>query len=271
MTPLVVSTRTARYLDLMLIDSHCHLNYPGLVEDQAGVLARARAAGVTGMLGISTKKHEWADVIAIAEREPDVWATVGIHPHEADAHVDVDSAALVAAAAHPRVIGIGETGLDYYYDHSDREQQRRSFASHIAAARETGLPLIVHTRDAEQDTLAILREAMGKGAYSGVIHCFTASQAFADAALELGFYISLSGIVTFKSARDLQESARRVPADRLLVETDAPYLTPQAVRKEKNQPAFVTCTARLIAEVRGVSYAELEAQLERNAAELYGW
>ena len=254
----------------MLIDSHCHLNYPGLVEDQAGVLARARAAGVTGMLGIATKKHEWADVIGVAERELDVWATVGIHPHEADAHVEVDTAALLAVAGHPRVVGIGETGLDYYYDHSDRAQQQRSFRSHIAASRETGLPLIVHTRDAEADTAAILREEMGKGAFPGVIHCFTASRAFAETALDLGLYISLSGIVTFKSAKDLQETALSIPADRLLVETDSPFLAPVPMRGRPCEPAFVSHTARFVADLRGVSAEELMEATSRNFFTLFG-
>ncbi len=254
----------------MLIDSHCHLNYPGLVEDQVGVLARARAAGVTGMLGISTKQHEWHDVIAIAEREPDVWATVGIHPHEADAHADINTAKLVEAAAHPKVIGIGETGLDYYYDHSDRAQQQRSFRSHIAASRVTGLPLIVHTRDAEADTTAILREEMGKGAFPGVIHCFTASREFAETALDLGFYISLSGIVTFKNARDLQETAKVVPDDRLLIETDAPFLAPVPMRGKTCEPAFVTHTARFVAELRGVSPEELTRTTADNFFNLFG-
>lgn len=254
----------------MLIDSHCHLNYPGLIEDQAAVLARARAAGVTGMLGISTKKREWHDVVAIAEREPDVWATVGIHPHEADGHVEVDTAALVDAASHPRVIGIGETGLDYYYDHSDRAQQQRSFRSHIAAARETGLPLIVHTRDAEADTAAIMREEMGKGAYPAVIHCFTASRDFAGIALELGFYISLSGIVTFKSAKDLQETARIIPEDRLLIETDAPFLAPVPVRGRTCEPAFVSHTARFVAELRGIGDEELRELTTANFFNLFG-
>lgn len=253
----------------MLIDSHCHLNYPGLVEDQAGVIARARAAGVTGMLGISTKKREWADVIAVAERHPDVWATVGIHPHEADGHIEVDTAALVGAAAHPRVVGIGETGLDYYYDHSDRDQQQRSFRSHIAAARDTGLPLIVHTRDAEADSAAILREEMGKGAFPAVIHCFTASRSFAEIALELGFYISLSGIVTFKNARELQETAAIIPADRLLVETDAPFLAPVPVRGRPCEPAFVSHTARFVAGLRGVSADELMESTTRNFFTLF--
>jgi TatD DNase family protein len=181
----------------MFVDSHCHLNYPGLVEDQGAVLERARAAGVATMLNISTREREWADIVATATREPDVWASVGIHPHEADAHPDMDTDKLVQAAAHPRVVGIGETGLDYHYDHSDRERQRANFRIHIAAARITGLPLIVHTRDAEADTAAILAEEMGKGAYTGVIHCFTASADFARKALDLGLYISISGIVTF--------------------------------------------------------------------------
>lgn len=253
----------------MLIDSHCHLNYPGLVEDQAGVIARARAAGVTGMLGISTKKHEWADVVAVAERHSDVWATVGIHPHEADAHVEVDTAALVAAAAHPRVIGIGETGLDYYYDHSDRAQQQRSFRSHIAASRDTGLPLIVHTRDAEADSAAILRDEMGKGAFPAVIHCFTASRAFAETALELGFYISLSGIVTFKNAKDLQETAAIIPPDRLLVETDSPFLAPVPMRGRPCEPAYVSHTARFVATLRGVSADELMESTTRNFFSLF--
>ncbi|HEY0085367.1 MAG TPA: TatD family hydrolase, partial [Allosphingosinicella sp.] len=210
----------------MFTDSHCHLNYKGLIEDQAGVLARARAAGVSAMLNISTRASEWDSVIGVAEREADVWASVGIHPHEADTHPDVETATLVEQARHPRVVGIGESGLDFYYDHSDRDRQRESFRAHIAAARETGLPIIVHTRDAEADTHAILAEEMGKGAYSGVIHCFTASADFAAEALALGFYISLSGIVTFKNAKDLQATAKAIPADRLLIETDSPFLAP---------------------------------------------
>jgi TatD DNase family protein len=201
---------------MMFADSHCHLNYKGVYEQQGDVLARARSRGVGAMLNISTRESEWDAVIATAEREPDVWASIGIHPHEADQHSDVDIARLVDRAAHPRIVGIGESGLDYYYDHSDRARQQASFRSHIGACRETGLPLIVHTRDAEEDTLAILRDEMKQGAYTGVIHCFTASGAFADGALELGFYISISGIVTFKNARDLQETAARLPIERLL-------------------------------------------------------
>lgn len=252
-----------------MIDSHCHLNYKGLVEDQAEVLSRARAAGVTGMLNISTREREWADVIAIAEGQGDVWASVGIHPHEADEHADMDCARLVAAAQHPKVVAIGETGLDYFYDHSDRAQQQASFRTHIAAARETGLPLIVHTRDAEEDTLSILREEMGKGAFGGVIHCFTASGAFADAALELGFYISISGIVTFKNARDLQETAARLPRERLLIETDAPFLAPIPHRGRTCEPAYVADTARFLANLRGETIDQLVADTSANFFRLF--
>ena len=253
----------------MLIDSHCHLNYKGLVEDQAGVLDRARAAGVGLMLNISTREREWDDIIATAEQAADVWATVGIHPHEADQHPDIDTAKLVARATHPRVVGIGETGLDYYYDHSDRAQQQSSFRAHIAASRETGLPLIVHTRDAEDDTATILREEMANGAFPGVIHCFTASDAFADVALDLGFYISISGIVTFKNARDLQATAARVPADRLLVETDSPFLAPVPHRGKPCEPGYVADTARFLANLRGVDAETLARQTSENFLRLF--
>ena len=253
----------------MLIDSHCHLNYKGLVEDQQNVLERARAAGVNMMLNIATRESEWDVVLGTALNEPDVWATVGIHPHEADEHPHVDTAKLVERAAHPRIVGIGETGLDYYYDHSDRDRQQRSFRAHIAAARETGLPLIVHTRDAEEDTLAIMRDEMGKGAYGGVIHCFTASGTFADAALALGFYISISGIVTFRNARDLQDTAARLPLDRLLVETDSPFLAPVPHRGKSCEPAFVADTARFLADLRGESVEELAVATSANFLKLF--
>jgi TatD DNase family protein len=253
----------------MFVDSHCHLNYKGLVEQQADVLARARDAGVSAMLNISTREREWNDVVGLAESQPDVWASVGIHPHEADSHVGIDTAKLVAQAAHHRVIGIGETGLDYYYDHSDRAQQRASFREHIAAARETGLPLIVHTRDAEEDTYDILAEEMGKGAYSGVIHCFTASQDFADKALDLGFYISLSGIVTFKNAKDLQATALTLPEDRLLIETDSPFLAPIPHRGKACEPAFVADTAHFLCNLREVGLNYLAQTTSDNFYRLF--
>ncbi len=254
----------------MFADSHCHLNYKGLVEEQQAVLARARARGVSAMLNIATREREWDEIVATAEREPDVWASVGIHPHEADQHPHVDTAKLVARARHPRVIGIGESGLDYFYDHSDRARQQASFRAHIAASRETGLPLIVHTRDAEEDTLAILGEEMEQGAYPGVIHCFTASGAFADAALALGLYISISGIVTFKNARDLQETAARLPADRLLIETDAPFLAPVPHRGKTGEPAFVADTATFLAQLRGETVEDLAARTADNFFTLFG-
>ncbi|MCH4151128.1 MAG: TatD family hydrolase [Sphingobium sp.] len=252
-----------------MIDSHCHLNYKGLVEEQGEVIARARAAGVRGMLNISTREREWGEIIATAEAHPDIWASVGIHPHEADAHINVDTEKLVAAAQHPRVVAIGETGLDYYYDHSDRAQQQASFRAHISASRETGLPLIVHTRDAEEDTLAILSDEMEKGAFPGLIHCFTASGAFADAALELGLSISISGIVTFKNARDLQETSARVPSERLLIETDAPFLAPVPHRGKTCEPGFVADTARFLADLRGETPEELTAATTRNFFRLF--
>lgn len=253
----------------MLIDSHCHLNYKGLIEEQSAILDRARQSGVTAMLNISTRESEWRDIVATAEREKDVWASIGIHPHEADSHPDVDLAKLVEEASHPRVIAIGETGLDYYYDHSDRDRQRQSFRTHIHAARETSLPVIVHTRDAEEDTAEIMAEEMEQGAYSGVIHCFTASEDFAQKALALGLYISISGIVTFKNAKDLQETAAKLPSDRLLVETDAPFLAPVPHRGKTGEPAFVADTARYLANLRGEEYDELCETTGRNFYRLF--
>ncbi|MGE8131966.1 TatD family hydrolase [Novosphingobium subterraneum] len=250
----------------MLIDSHCHLNYKGLVEDQAQVLGRARETGVRGFLNISTRQREWADIVAAAERESDVWASIGIHPHEADGHADLGEGALLGAAAHPRVIGIGETGLDYYYDHSDRQVQQDLFRVHIRVARETGLPLIVHTRDAEDDTTRIIEEEMGKGAFPALIHCFTASAPFAARMLELGLSISLSGIVTFKNAKDLQAIAAELPEDRILVETDAPFLAPVPHRGKTCEPAFVADTCAFVAGLRGTSQ---EALADRTGANFF--
>ena len=253
----------------MLIDSHCHLNYKGLVEDQQAVLERARAAGVTGFLNISTRQSEWDAIVATAAREPDVWASVGIHPHEADAHPDLGAQALIDAAAHPKVVGIGETGLDYYYDHSDRAAQRALFRVHIGVARETGLPLIVHTRDAEDDTAAILAEEKEQGPFPALIHCFTASRGFAQTVLELGLSISISGIVTFKNARELQEIAAEIPEDRLLVETDAPFLAPVPHRGKTCEPAFVADTARFVAALRGVTPEALRKSTATNFKRLF--
>ena len=253
----------------MLIDSHCHLNYPGLAERQDEVLANARAAGVGGFLNISTRQHEWDEVIAPAETNADVWASVGVHPHEADAHPDLGAAALAEASAHPRVVAIGECGLDYYYDKSDRAAQRERFSAHIEAARETGLPLIVHTRDAEDDTAAILTRATREGGVSGVLHCFTGSARLAQTALDLGFYISLSGIVTFKNARDLQDVAKTIPQERLLVETDSPFLAPVPHRGKTGEPAFVADTAAFVADLRGEAFETLAEATTANFFRLF--
>jgi TatD DNase family protein len=249
-----------------LVDSHCHLNYEGLAEREAEVLQAARARGVGAFLNISTRQREWHDVIAAAERNPDVWASVGVHPHEADAHADLGAAALVDAATHPRVIAIGECGLDYFYDKSDRQAQRERFEAHIDAARQTSLPLVVHTRDAEDDTAEILQRAVGQGGVTGVLHCFTGSAELARKGLELGFFISLSGIVTFKNARELQETAKRVPLDQLLVETDAPFLAPAPNRGKTCEPAFVADTAAFLAQLRG---EEPEAIADATTANFY--
>lgn len=255
---------------MRLIDSHCHLEYEGVAEDREGVLARARAAGVTGMLNISTRQREWDAVIGTAAREPDIWASVGIHPHEADAHADLGRDALLAAADHPKVIGIGESGLDYYYDKSDRAVQRDLFRMHIGVARETGLPIIIHTRDAVADTAAILADEMEQGAFPALIHCFTASSEFARTVLDLGLMISLSGIVTFKNARDLQDIARDLPADRVLVETDSPFLAPVPHRGRPCEPAFVRDTAAFVAGLRGVELEELAETTTANFFALFG-
>lgn len=253
----------------MLVDSHCHLEYKGLVEDQAGVLTRARQAGVGQFLNISTRRSEWDQVVATATREPDVWASVGIHPHEADQHADLGRDVLLEATENPRVIAIGETGLDYYYDHSDRETQRDLFRMHIGVSRETGLPLIIHTRDAEDDTLEILEDELGKGAFSALIHCFTASQDFGNRVLEFGLTISLSGIVTFKNAKELQEIAREIPRNRLLVETDSPFLAPVPHRGKPCEPAFVANTAQFVAGLRGDDVSELADYTTENFRKLF--
>ena len=253
----------------MLIDSHCHLEYKGLVEDQQGVLSRARGAGVSAFLNISTKQSEWDQVIGTAIREIDVFASVGIHPHEADKHSDLGRGALLAATENPRVIGIGESGLDYYYEHSDRETQKRLFRMHIDVARETGLPLIIHTRDAEEETYQILEEETEKGAFPALIHCFTASDAFGAKVLDLGLTISISGIVTFKNAKALQATAANIPADRLMVETDSPFLAPVPHRGKPCEPAYVADTARFMAQLRGVEPERLAGQTSANFMALF--
>jgi TatD DNase family protein len=253
----------------VLIDSHCHLDFPDFGPEVEEVVARAHGAGVGLMLTISTKVSEFDRVRAVAERFPHVYCTVGIHPHEAASEPETDTATLVEMAKHPKVVGIGETGLDYFYEHSPREAQQRNFRAHIAAARETGLPLVVHTRDADADTAAILTEEMGKGAFPGLLHCFSSGPQLAEKALEIGLYISLSGILTFKNAVELRETAARVPLDRLLVETDAPYLAPVPKRGKRNEPSFVVHTAEKLAEVKGIGAAALAEATTANFLRLF--
>ena len=257
----------------MLVDSHCHLDFPDFAEDRAQVIRRARAQGIGTLLTISTKLSSFAAVRAVAESDPDIYCSVGIHPHEAESEngggPNADAAKLVALADDPKVIGIGETGLDYYYEHAPRDLQTRSFRAHIDAARRSGLPLIVHTRDADEDMARILREEYAAAPFSGLLHCFSSSRALALTALELGLYISFSGIVTFKSAGEVREVAKLVPLDRLLVETDAPYLAPVPQRGKRNEPGFVAHTAAMVAELRGLPAAEVAELTTANFFRLF--
>ena len=248
----------------MLVDSHCHLDFPDYAGTVADVVERARAAGVTVCVSIGTELKRFPGVRAVAEAFPDVWCSVGVHPHEAEKELLTSPAPLLIEATHPKVVAIGETGLDYYYEHSPRAAQAKNFRAHIAAARQAGLPVIVHTRDADEDTIAILQDEMGKGPFTGLIHCFTGTQNLADAALALGLYISVSGIATFKNSGSLRDVIKTVPLDRLLVETDAPFLSPVPLRGKTNEPAFVVHTAKMLAELKGVSEAELAAATTEN-------
>jgi len=254
----------------MLVDSHCHLDFPDFAEERDAVVARAREAGVGLMLTICTHVSRFDRVHEVALAYDDVYATVGIHPHHAKeewAHSDV--ARLVELGRRPKIVGIGETGLDYFYDQSPRDMQQESFRRHIRACLELDLPIIVHTRDADEDTIRILREEGAGRGLKGLLHCFSSSRQLAELALEIGFYISFSGIVTFKKSEDLRETARIVPLDRILVETDAPYLAPVPLRGKRNEPAFVAHTARLLAEVKEVGYEELASASTGNFLKLF--
>lgn len=252
-----------------LVDSHCHLDFPEFAPELDAVVARARAAGVGRMLTICTRLSKFDQVLAVAEKFDRMFCSVGVHPHEAANEADVALPRILDHARHPKVVGIGEAGLDYFYDKSPREKQQEVFALHIEAARQSGLPIIVHSRDADEDTVRLLQEGAAKGNLRGVIHCFTSTQYLADAALEMGFCISLSGIVTFKNAEDLRKVARTVPLDRLLVETDAPYLAPVPVRGKRNEPAFVAHTARYVAEMMGIGAEELMRRTTANFERLF--
>ncbi len=253
----------------MLVDSHCHLDYLADDEPLEGVVARARDAGVGCMVTIGTKLGSFERVLSIAERFPEVFCSVGVHPHEAGQEGQSDPDRLIELAAHPKVVGIGESGLDYHYDHAPRDRQAENFRAHIAAARTTGLPLIVHTREADEDTAAILREGHEAGPFRGVLHCFTAEAALAKAALDIGFYISVAGIFTFKKADRLREIIAEVPLERLLIETDSPYLAPVPKRGKRNEPAFVAHTAAALARARGLSSDEIARTTTENFFRLF--
>jgi TatD DNase family protein len=239
----------------MLVDSHCHLDFPDFASDLAGVVARAKASGVGHMLTIATSMHKTEDVLAIAERFPEVTCSVGTHPHSASQERDVTAQEIVAVTRHPKVVAIGEAGLDYFYQKSSREDQQAGFRTHIAAARETGLPLVIHTRDADEDAAQILREEMARGPFKALLHCYTGGRALAETALGLGLYVSFSGILTFPKSDELRELAASLPLDRLLVETDAPFLAPHPHRGKKNEPAYVRHTAKVLGDLKGVSEA----------------
>jgi TatD DNase family protein len=252
-----------------VIDSHCHLDFSGLVEDLAEVIARAEAAGVRLMLSICTRVRKFDQILAIAERHSHVFCTVGTHPHNAAEEPDVTAEELVAFARNPKVVGIGEAGLDYHYDRSPRDQQAKSFRIHIEAARESGLPLVIHSREAEADTAAILEEEMGKGAFKPLLHCFSSKAELAERGLKLGAFVSFSGILTYKNAEDIRNVARQVPLDRLLVETDAPYLAPVPFRGKTNEPAFVVKTLEKLAQVKNVTPTDMAAMTSRNFFTLF--
>lgn len=253
----------------MLIDSHCHLDFETLSADLDGVMARAAAAGVTGMVTISTRVDNFSTYAALAERFSNVWCSVGTHPHNADQELHIETSDLVRLSAHERCVAIGEAGLDYFYDNAPRDAQAIGLRRHIAAARITNLPLIIHSRAADEDMAAILEEEAGQGAFPFVLHCFTAGMDLARRALALGGYISFSGIVTFKNAKEIQEVAAMVPADRYLVETDAPYLAPIPHRGQPNEPAFVRHTAEKVAEIRGLSLEQLGLETTGNFGRLF--
>jgi TatD DNase family protein len=253
----------------MLVDSHCHLDFPDFASELDAVVERARAAGIERMVTISTRVKRQPEVLAIAARFPDVYCSVGTHPHYAREELDVTVDDLVARTRAPKVVALGEAGLDYHYDNSPRDAQERGFRIHIAAARETGLPLVIHSREADEDTARILEEETGKGTFPAVLHCFTGGPDLARRAIALGLSISFTGILTFKNSQGLRDIAAHLPADRILVETDAPYLAPGKFRGKRNEPAFVVETAKVLAETRGVPFDEIARQTSANFFKLF--
>lgn len=248
----------------MLVDSHCHLDFPDFSAELDAIVARARTAGIGRIVTISTRVKRHAQLLAISERFPDIFCSVGTHPHYSHEEGDVDAAEMIAIAKHPKVVAIGEAGLDYFRNNSPRDAQMQSFRQHIAAARETGLPLVIHSRDCDADMARVLREESGKGAFTAVLHCFTGGRELAFTAVELGHYVSFTGILTFKNSNALRDIAAELPADRILVETDAPYLAPLPYRGKRNEPAYVVETAKVLGETRGVSIEEINRQTTEN-------
>ncbi|NVN86463.1 MAG: TatD family hydrolase [Rhodopseudomonas sp.] len=254
----------------MLVDSHCHLEFPDFAEDLDGLIGRARAAGVARMVTISTRVRRLPALLAIAERFPDVYCSVGTHPHHVDEEDGIPAEELIELTRHPKVVALGEAGLDYFYQHGSPEAQARGFRAHIAAARVTGLPLVIHTREADDDCGRILEDEMAKGAFSAVLHCYTGGRELALRAINLGLSIGFTGIVTFKKSQALRDLAAELPADRILVETDAPYLAPGKFRGKRNEPSYVVETAKVLAEVRGVTLEEIARQTTQNFFRLFG-
>jgi TatD DNase family protein len=253
----------------MLVDSHCHLDFDDFSGDLDGIVARAQAAGIGRLVSISTRVKRRAGLVAIADRFPDVYCSIGTHPHHAHEELDLTIADLVELTRHPKTVAIGEAGLDYHYDLSPREAQERGFRNHIAAARETGLPLVIHSREADADMAAILEEETGKGAFPAVLHCFTGGRDLAQRAVALGLFVSFTGILTFKKSEELRAIAAELPADRVLVETDAPYLAPGRHRGKRNEPAYVVETARVLAETRNVAFEEIARATTENFFRLF--
>ena len=253
----------------MLVDSHCHLDFPDFAEERAAIVARALAAGIGRMVTISTRVKRFPQVLEIAETFADVYCSVGTHPHNAAEELDITAEDLVRLSAHPKVVAIGEAGLDYFYDKAPRDAQAQGFRTHISAARQTGLPLVIHSRDADDEMAAILEDETGKGAFPFILHCFSSGRRLAEIGVALGGYVSFSGILTFKNSTELRAIAADVPHDRLLVETDAPYLAPMPFRGKRNEPAYVANTAKVLAETIGVSEAEIATITTDNVFRLF--
>lgn len=253
----------------MIVDTHCHLDYPGLAEQEDAVVGRAMAAGVSLMVTIATRSRSWGSVLALAERHGSVVAAIGIHPHHAGEDRLADATPLLSHAHHPKIVAIGETGLDYFYDYSPKVSQQESFRIHIEACRRSGLPLIVHTRDADEDSMAILEDEMAKGPFTGVIHCYSSSRRLAERAVAIGLHLGIGGILTFKRSEEIRATVKDMPLDRLVLETDAPYLAPMPHRGKTNEPAYAALTAKVLAEVRGLPLAEIERATTANALRLF--